>query len=509
MEEENIVKNKIVPLIIGVIAIAVLVIGATFAYYIVNSSNTTTTTAGRLTMKKAGTVSLIQGVENIYLNTTAEQMEEKNTGTDYYGVDDADDIPATTPQEHVLATIEATGGDDDTVYQCTMGYSISVSQIEGSSNSAYAALNSSDAEIVIDVVPEEDSENSALSIIDSYPLRQSNTYLNVTGTSLVRINGNTSLDIIGDLILHNLNSDQTRIVDIGADVSFEITSFSCNPIEPATLTLANDNGTIGKIDKGDEITLGGKTIVAGQEVTISNENFYVVSSDENETVLLAKYNLLVGDVYDKDGSTYSYRTLSSSDDGYGLQSSEAKGYVGTNHWVGTVPFSGTNYWDDSVCEYTGRSRSCTGTSNLNSKYAKNGASYDGNPLPYIYNSSMSNIAPSLSYPNNLGYAQNNGYTIAYYVENYVKLLGINGIGKLLDDSELNALGCYYDNVFHCSNLPSWFSNGTTFWVGTTDHEINVYQFFYNENMVQSELAWGYYGGVRPVIVVPTASIQTS
>ena len=170
MEENKNNKKAIISIVIGVIVLVTLVIGATFSYYLVTGSNTTTTTAGRVTMEKAGTVSLTQGVANIYLDVTAAQMAQTNQGTDYYGMA-TETTAATTAQNHVLATIQATGGETDTVYQCTMGYSMSVSQISGSSNTAYAALESEDADLTISIVPATNSGNTATNIARTYHLK--------------------------------------------------------------------------------------------------------------------------------------------------------------------------------------------------------------------------------------------------------------------------------------------------------------------------------------------------
>jgi len=174
-------------------------------------------------------------------------------------------------------------------------------------------------------------------------------------------------------------------------------------------------------------------IKVGDEVTYGSEHFYVVSTDSTNTVLLSKYNLLVGDVYDIDSSwNYTYnRTLNSSDSGYGLQNSTAKGWVkGDNvQYIGTVPFSGLAYWDNYECRYNNVPMTCPGTDGLKSEYANaSNSAGSSSPYvetyPYVYRSSMSSTAPSIYYNNGTGSgcAQNNGYTIAYYVEQYVNKL---------------------------------------------------------------------------------------
>ena len=265
---------------------------------------------------------------------------------------------------------------------------------------------------------------------------------------------------------------------------------------PATLSLQTDTGTTG-LSTGD--------VVRATKSGIDNQDFYVVSTNASETVLLAKYNLLVGDVFNVDAE-YNYtlnKTMNSNNTvGYGLQSSSAKGFVdGDTQYIGVVPFSGTNYWDDSVCQYTGTSWSCTGTSGLKSEYATGGASYNGLPYPNVYNGNLSNVAPSIDYTEGYGLAQNNGYTIAYYVEEYINTLGIDGTGRLLTLEE--------EPILESSNSSILF-NGTTYWLGSAGSDYSVlyvdYEGYFGYYDCYIDFRNGSGGGVRPVIVVSTSDI---
>jgi hypothetical protein len=259
-------------------------------------------------------------------------------------------------------------------------------------------------------------------------------------------------------------------------------------VDRPTLTLTTDQGTTG-LSTGDVVTVS--------RSDIPNQNFYVVSTDASETVLLAQYNLLVGDVLDYDSNTdiITYvKTLSSQDAGYGLQSADAKGLDDTNRWIGLVPFSGLNYWHDDT------------NGDIYSKY---GVSANG--ANNIYDSDYSNIAPSIDYsdPNDIIVNANN-YSIAYYVEQYVNTLGVNGSGRLLTTQEVDSLGCDSSNG-DCSSGLSWLDNGTTFWIGSTmDEIINgpgvVYAVYYDSGFGGDEYINHYNMGVRPVLVVSTDDI---
>jgi prepilin-type N-terminal cleavage/methylation domain-containing protein len=258
-------------------------------------------------------------------------------------------------------------------------------------------------------------------------------------------------------------------------------------------------------------------ISIGDEKIYGTEHFYVVSTNSTTTVLLAKYSLLVGDVIDitwkangdPDTCTYN-KTLSSSDTGYGLQNSAARGYVsGAAQFIGVVPFSGTNYWDNTTCQHTGTTWSCS--SNSNSLKSKYGSDYDS--YPSIYESTMSSEAPSLNYERGYGLAQSNNYTIAYYVEAYVsKLKAENGLpstatGRLLKISEATQLGCDL-SVFNCLSSPEWFINGTTFWIDTAYHRYGLI-YILRDDIYGRNATYADEITVRPVIEIPTSSFFES
>ena len=246
------------------------------------------------------------------------------------------------------------------------------------------------------------------------------------------------------------------------------------------------------------------SITVGDEVAIDTEHFYVISSDSTNTVLLSKYNLLVGDVYNKNGSSWTKtKTLTTSDTGYGLQSETAKGYYsGCTDYTGVVAFSGKGYWDNAEYKCNGTSCSATGTAGLKSEYANaaNAAGKTGTystPYPYVYNSSMSSVAPAYTYGNPYGYAQDNGYTIAYYVEGYVnrlKSLGApnNITGRLLTYEEANSLSSTIRGTFSY-----WLGSASNrYYVrGVLGGSLDIYSFWYDD-----------VDGVRPVIVVSTSEI---
>ena len=236
------------------------------------------------------------------------------------------------------------------------------------------------------------------------------------------------------------------------------------------------------------------SITVGDEIAIGTEHFYVVNSNSTETAVLAKYNLYVGLVYDIDSSYNRIldKTLSSSDDGYGLQNSVAKGYYNQTdrpyQVFGIVPFSGKSYW---------------------SSWSTTCATYPCD----IYDNRAATDSPIIQYDSHSDfyYAKNtNDYTIAYYVEPYKTKLAEFGAPnsinvRLLTHDEAVSLGCSDAND-NCNNAPDWVRS-TTYWIGSAgDDYFGVYAF------QAPEMFSYYYGnrassfGVRPVIVIPTSQI---
>ena len=91
------------------------------------------------------------------------------------------------------------------------------------------------------------------------------------------------------------------------------------------------------------------TLEVGDIVTIGTEDFYVLNNTDSELKLLARYNLKVGTDYGDGGVVLHEHTP--SEEGYGRQSSEARGrpYDGGNS-ICAVAFSSTAYWEGQTGE---------------------------------------------------------------------------------------------------------------------------------------------------------------
>ena len=119
---------------------------------------------------------------------------------------------------------------------------------------------------------------------------------------------------------------------------------------------------------------------------------------------------------------------------------------------------------------------CPGTEGLKSEYANasNAAgttSYE-ETYPYVYRSSMSSTVPSIYYNNGTGYgyAQNNGYTIAYYVEQYVnKLKNEKGLPNTASGRLMT-----YEEFMEVGNIATYDVDGTQCNIGGKQIAMQAY-----------------------------------
>ena len=232
-----------------------------------------------------------------------------------------------------------------------------------------------------------------------------------------------------------LNANATERESLGAEY---IPPF----VLPAGVTLAVDENSNGSPDIGEEIAIG-------------EEHFYVISNTDTELNALAKYNLNVGNIYTSDWNLE--RTISSTEEGYGIQNANARGYVaGDTKYYGTVAFANKKGWP----------------------YENNATidikQYDGPVKETLYGES--------------GYEK--------YIQNTIP----NSSVRLITKTELETLGCSSIDQ-SCLLAPSWVystsywtqaagSSGSSAWDVCSDGGFRDY---YDDDSSY---------GVRPVITIP-------
>ena len=239
--------------------------------------------------------------------------------------------------------------------------------------------------------------------------------------------------------------------------------------EKTLVEIMTANRTKDTLQVGDEICINGDT----------TECFNFYGYDGNNIKLLAKYNLKVGNITN---TRFNYiSSYSSSDSGYGLQSSEARGMVyedGVTTWYGNVYFSITDYWDNYVSSYPADVYDST--------------NYIGEPEPNAY-----------------GRPTNQDYSIAYYVEEYKDKLEDYGVtissARLLTYAEAtdSSIGCDGSYGTCPTTGNSAFITNTTFWLGTVISDFNKICI---SSMGDLFGITDTAAGVRPVIVISKSDI---
>ena len=201
-------------------------------------------------------------------------------------------------------------------------------------------------------------------------------------------------------------------------------------------------------------------ITTGDLIKVGTEEFYVVSSDEDTTVLLAHYNLNVGD--NKNSSVIE-----------GIQNETIKGWLKSGTKYGNVVFALTGYWEGKV--------------GLTDEYLYQGEySYTTLNWPYVYDSNSNLYA---------------------YIENYKIILENNRLdvqkGRLLTYQEAIKLGCP-TSIGVCTGN-SWVYE-TSYWLGNSRTASYVWRISSDNNFSNSVMNSADFG-VRPVIEISTADLK--
>jgi hypothetical protein len=268
------------------------------------------------------------------------------------------------------------------------------------------------------------------------------------------------------------------------------------------LVINCDNVLDGKPFKVLSQKVSGQLSV-GDRINISHteENFYVVKSDEEVTVLIAEENLFVGYNF-LSNNDVAEGFISTSDSRYGLQSYLTSN--GASMSYALVPFSSKAYWLDNSYNILPQ----YGSSN---SWPLKGIS--------IYESTrgQENYQISSEYLNDFSYCRsnncfepNNNYSVAYYVNEYVERLRGWGVpiiaGRLLNESEAVEAGCPTSNpnTAHCPRTARHLLRGS-YWInGLVDKNgprlIDRGQMFTNTY-------YKFASGVRPVLEVNTNNIS--
>ena len=230
-----------------------------------------------------------------------------------------------------------------------------------------------------------------------------------------------------------------------------------------TIIGTGENGEVTTPNATVQVKEFENKIKPGTEISLTStrgttEKFYVLSYDEStqKAKALAKYNLMVGAIYNSSGTKTGDVDTSAAN--YGLQDETMKGWVSGQERKGTVAFSSSRYWDDT--------------------YTPQGSS----SYPWVYN---------------------NKSNLYQYVESYKTLLGntdkVSEV-SLASYEDINALWSNKSNY-------TWLYS-TSFWLGSAYSSSYYYVWYVSTG---GNFYGNYYNtdnnrGVRPVITVDMSKI---
>ncbi len=277
---------------------------------------------------------------------------------------------------------------------------------------------------------------------------------------------------------------------------------------------------VSELNDGDKLVINCENVVDGKpfkvlsqkvpgqlsvgdriNVSHTDENFYIVKSNEEVTVLIAEENLFVGYNF-LSNSDVTEGFISTSDSRYGLQSYLTSNGASISYAL--VPFSSKAYWLDN-------------SNNILPQYG----SSNSWPLKgiSIYESTrdQENYQISSEYTNNVSschsmncLASDNNYSVAYYVNEYVERLRNLGVpiitGRLLNESEAVEAGCstMNPNIARCPSTARHLLRGS-YWInGLVDKNGPR---IINRGQMTSNTYYKFASGVRPVLEINTNNIS--
>ena len=455
-------KKKI--LLVFIVAIfLVLIVSATYAYFAVSTVNNFGTSTINAQAGNIGTVTLNGNSAQLNMSLTALDMAQGNSDITYYASSSG---KTTTPTEDVIGTASVSPTSDTTTYHCTYTLSVTHTGTNDMYTAFSSAANKSTGQIILTI------NGTDYDFYDGWP-----TSNQVSGSFYIK--GTQTKNITAGLRIinkSNVNQNYLANTDISISISLVNNSLSCTP-ESFIARMGTDSTTglpVVKIGNTEEFY----DLTNAINYSSLNSTFLTkINYDASKSILLAKYNLYVGQ---NCTSSSSCTPISTSATGYGLQSADAKGYVSSSSMIAVVPFSGSSnsrgYWDPSG-------------SGINSTYGTY-TNYANNVYDTTYTTAP-NYSVALS--NNAG---NANYSIAYYVEEYVERLGIEGTGRLLTYTEANAM------------TQAQRTNGAFYWLGSASNYLGVHSVDTSGALFDNYFSSTYRGGVRPVIVINTSDIAS-
>ena len=223
-------KNTMLLTVIAVATLLVAVVGATFAYYSVQSGVNNSTTAINTTTGKAATVTYTSNTTQLYLNVTAAQMAPANVNTVYYAqTSNTDAVASATTIDYEFGKFEVTGAGASDIHECTFDWSLTTS-----GTLKNLADNTTNGRITISLGSSDTGEITSTTgtLVGTHAFSTTAA----SGTAKFRATGDKVSTIRGTASITNTNSAQntpsTNDISNLSDVvtTFQVTNVVCNAV---------------------------------------------------------------------------------------------------------------------------------------------------------------------------------------------------------------------------------------------------------------------------------------
>lgn len=223
-------KNTMLLTVIAVATLLVAVVGATFAYYSVQTGANNSTTAINTTTGKAATVTYTSNTTQLYLNVTAAQMAPANVNTVYYAqTSNTDAVASATTIDYEFGKFEVTGAGASDIHECTFDWSLTTS-----GTLKNLADNTTNGRITISLGSSDTGEITSTTgtLVGTHAFSTTAA----SGTAKFRATGDKVSTIRGTASITNTNSAQntpsTNDISNLSDVvtTFQVTNVVCNAV---------------------------------------------------------------------------------------------------------------------------------------------------------------------------------------------------------------------------------------------------------------------------------------
>ena len=223
-------KNTMLLTVIAVATLLVAVVGATFAYYSVQTGANNSTHAINTTTGKAATVTYSANTTQLYLNVTAAQMAPANVNTVYYAqTSNTDAVASATVVDYEFGKFEVTGAGANDIHECTFDWSLTTS------GTLKQLTSTTNGRITISL---PSSNTGAITPVGTPALVGDKAFSTTatSGSAKFRAEGNQVAVIKGTASITNTNSEQNTpstndISDLsGVVTTFQVTNVVCTAV---------------------------------------------------------------------------------------------------------------------------------------------------------------------------------------------------------------------------------------------------------------------------------------